>query len=514
MWKKSKRNIKKGRTINTTVNFIIGVLDKFITLALSFISRTIFIKTLGAEYLGVNGLFTNILSVLSLAELGIENAIIFKLYRPIKDNDQEEISSLITYYKKIYRKIAIVVLAFGLAVIPFLKYIVNVENDVGNIYIYYIMFLGNSALSYLYIYRTAILKADQKEYKLKTINIIMSISQFIFQTIILLILKNYYLYLAIKIITSIFNNIICSEKAKKDYPYIEIEKEINVEEKKSIWGNVKDMFLYQLGSVMLNNTDNILISMILGTSVVGIYSNYEMIITAITGFTSMFFTAAQASVGNLVTEKNTKKNIEVFNALSLMSFWIYGFCSICFAVLMQDFIYIWLGREYQLPMMVLLVCIFNYYIKGIIYPVWNFRFTTGLFKYTKHIMFVASAINIILSIILGIYFGLFGIFIATAISRLLTNVWYEPYKLFKIYFKQKVYKYYLKQILDFIIVIIVGLITYYCSNIVNFSNIYMLFFSKIIICLFLPNLLFYLIKSKTSEFKFVVKKLKGIFLKN
>lgn len=510
MWQKVNTKNKKNRTINTIINFFVGILDKFCTLLLSFITRTIFIKKLGANYLGLNGLFTNILSILSLAELGIESAIIYRLYKPIKDNDEEKIASLITYYKRMYSIVAGVVLILGLAIIPFLHIFVNVEQDIGNIYAYYLMFLLNSVLSYLYIYKTSIIKADQKEYKLKLINLILTIIQFVLQVISLVVFNNYYYFLIIKISVSIINNIVCSKRAEKDYPYIKNKKELNKEDKKGIWKNIKDMFCYQIGGVILNNTDNILMSTLVGTIWVGIYSNYDMIFTAITGFTSMFFTSAQASVGNLGTEENQEKNLKVFKTLTFLSFWIYGFCSICFGVLIQDFIKLWVGEEYLLNMSVVIICILNYYIKGMLYPVWNFRFTIGLFEHTKYVMIAASLINIVLSIILGMKFGILGIFVATAISRIVTNVWYEPYKLYKVFFKKKIFKYYIGQVTDFIVLVIAFICTYYISTKIIINNAYINFAIKCILCVIIPNIIFYIYKYRTEELEFIKVKIKEI----
>lgn len=510
MWQKNKTKIKKNRTINTAVNFIIGCLDKFCTLVITFITRTVFIKTLEVNYLGLNGIYTNILSILSLAELGIESAIIYRLYKPIKEKDEEKIAGLINYYKKMYRIVAIIVFIIGIAIIPFLHIFVNVDGDIGNIYIYYIMFLLNSVLSYLYVYKTSIIKADQKEYKLKIINIILTLLKFVLQVVALIVFKNYYYFLLIQILISILYNILCSKKAEHDYPYINKNNLIEKSEKKEIWNNIKDMFCYQIGSIILNNTDNILMSVIVGTVWVGIYSNYSLIFTAISGFTSMFFIATQASVGNLGTEENPKKNLIVFKSLTFLSFWIYGFCSVCFGVLIQDFIKLWLGENFLLSIPIVLICVLNYYIQGVLYPIWNFRFTIGLFKHTKYVMLVASTINIVLSIILGNKFGIFGIFLATAISRLSTTVWYEPYKLYKLFFKEKITKYYVMQVVDFIVVLIAFAITYYMSKGIAINNNYINFIIKTIVCLIVPNIVFFIYKFKTQEFKFVIEKIKQI----
>lgn len=495
----------KTRTENATINIIMGIVYQVIVILTGFIARKVFVITLNAEYLGVNGILNNIISVLSLSELGISTAIIYSLYKPIVENNKEKISALIQYYHKLYNRIAIIIAVLGLILLPFLKYIIKLNISINEITLYYFLFLFNTVVSYLFTYKTSILIANQQEYVYKKYMIVINILQVILQIIVLLVFHNFLIYLCVQIVCSIVSNYICSKKAEKLYPYINDKKTLKEYEKKSIWNNIKSMFSYKIGGVILNNTDNILISIILGTIIVGYYSNYTMIVNHVATFCGIIFTAMQASLGNLAVEEGAEKKYFVFRVLQLMSHWIYGFCSICFIVLFQDFIKLWLGQEYVLGNEIVIVCIINFYIQGILYPIFCYRNTTGLFKNTKFIMFFASIINLILSIIGGYIFGLVGILGATAISRLITNSWFEPFILFKKYFKTKPWKYYKTEVERVIINIIVMLITVLISNLFVKDVTILTFVIKCTICLIVPNILYYILFRNKEEF---------IYLKN
>ena len=503
----------ESRKKNSIKNVIMGLSVQIVTALLTFVTRTIFIKILGEEYLGINGLFTNILAVLSLAELGIGTAIVYSMYQPIKENDTTKLTALVNYYKKLYNIIAIIVLVVGLLILPFLDIIVQLDKPIEHLHLYYVLFLLNSVISYICVYKTSITIATQKEYKLKVYNIIFSFLQFILQILVLLIFKNFALYLVVQIFTSLMCNIAKMKKSEKMFPFIKGKETLEKKDKISIWNNIKSLFLYQIGSVMLNNTDNILISILIGTVYVGYYSNYIMIITTITTFTSLIFTSLQASIGNLNVEASEKRKYFIFKVIDFMGFWIYGFCAICFAILFQDFISLWIGKEFLLTKAVMYTCVFNFYLQGVLYPIWCYRYTTGLFNHTKYAMLIVIIINIILSIILGNILGLFGILIATSIARLSTNMWFEPYKLFKEYFKKNVGKYYLTQLRNIIIVVIlVILLNVICSQISLTNNI-LSFVIKCVLCVIVPNTVFFIIFRKTEEFDYLKQIVKSFYFK-
>ena len=495
-----------SRIKNSIFNISTNIIFQFINTIVSFILRTVFIKMLSTEYLGINGLFTNILSVLSLAELGIGNAIIYSMYKPLKENDETKLSALITYYKKLYMRIGIIILILGLALVPFLKYILKTQEEIPYITLYYILFLINSVSSYFMVYKTSIVTADQKGYVLKKINIVFIFIKLISQLIVLIAFRSYLLYLIIQIIISILMNYTMSKKAEKMYEFIKVKQDIDIEEKNNIWNNIKAMFTYQIGGVVLNNTDNIMISIIVGTVAVGLYSNYSMLVSTISTFASLLFTSMISSIGNFNVKSNNEERSFLFKILNMIFYWVYGFSSVCFMILTQDFIELWIGKEYLLPNSTLYIIIFNFYLTGLLYPILCFRNTTNLFRTTKYLMLIASIINIVLSIILGNVWGINGIFIATALSRLFTNIWYEPYILCKNYFNKKVYKYYLKNILEFLLLVIIIMLSRQICSYIVVNNKIIEFCIKLMICLIIPNVIMLIKYYKTDEFKYIKQK--------
>jgi len=503
----------KSRTYNSALNITMGISYKLLTLILHFMSRTIFIKVLGVEFLGINGLFANVLSVLSLAEMGIGTALVYSMYKPLEQNDRPKLTALINYYKKLYTIIALIITTLGLALVPFLDYLVKLDTPLPNVTIYYLLFLANSVMSYFFVYRTSIAIADQKDYKLKVYHMVFAAVTVILQIIVLLTTGNYIIFLIVQIICSLLVNILTARKTTKLYPYIKEHNQLEDEEKKEIWSNIKSFFYYRIGGVILNNTDNILISVMLGTVWVGYYSNYSMVIMQITGFASIIFTSLQASFGNLNAEGNTEKQYFMFRATNLFSFWVFGFCCICFIVLFEDFIILWLGSSFLINKLAVLMAVMTFYLQGVLYPIWLYRQTTGLFKYTKYTMFYASLINLALSIILGYRFGLTGILAATVVARLLTNIWYEPYILHRLFFNKSPKNYYLSQVLNIILLSGTAILTSIVATKIEILNPFASLALKLLLCILIPNVIFFLVFRKTDEFRYLYDNSAGRLLK-
>lgn len=490
----------RSRTYNTALNASVNILVQFVTLIINFATRKIFIVTFGENYLGISGLYSNILSVLSLAELGVGSAILYCMYKPVAEKDFKKISALVNYYKKLYRVIGFSVAVIGLAVVPFLKYLVKIEADIGNITLYYLLYLTNVVSSYFLVYKTSILTADQKNYIIKICTAVIQIIQFIVLTVIAFLIKNYTVYLAAHIGFSVITNYVCSRIAVRKYPFIVNSEKLSDEEKRSIWKNIQAMFSYQIGNVAVNNTDNILISVMVNTVMVGYYSNYSMVISAVSTFVMLLFTSTQASIGNLAAQKDENRQYDIFKKISAVSFCVTSFSVVSFVALFQDFITIMYTSHYLLDFKTVLVCALNFYLVNILYPIYCFRNTVGLFRNTKMIMVYTAVINIILSVILGKICGLFGILIATSISRICTNFWYEPIKLYKIYFKKNVSHYFLKQLKYFLLTVLMTLTVIGCSCLMVKMNIYIRFVLKILICILLSLAVFYAMYGKTEFF--------------
>ena len=354
------------RTSNSIKNTIVSILMSIITILIGLITQKIFIEMLGTEYLGLNGLFTNILSMLAIAELGIGSAIIYSLYKPIAENNKEKIKSLIEFYKKSYRIIAMIVFIIGLAVMPFLKIIVGETEIRENITILYLLFLFDTVVSYLLTYKRSILYANQKTYIINIVHILYLILMNTLQIIMLITTKNYIIYLSIRIIFRILENVIITLIANKMYPYIndkDIEP-IDLETKNSILQKVKGLIFHKVGSFVVLGSDNIIISTFLGVATVGLYSNYNTILQAVNNLFNQVFSSITASVGNLLVEKKNDESYQIYKKMLFINSWMYSFSAIAILGLMEPFINLWIGKQYLLNYGVLITLTVNFYVQG------------------------------------------------------------------------------------------------------------------------------------------------------
>lgn len=504
--------MENSRVRNTTINSMVALFSKVIVFIVQFICRTILIKTLGTEYLGVNGLFTNILTMLSFAELGIGSAIIFKLYKPIAENDNEKIKTYIKFYQKAYIYIGTIILGLGMLLIPFLKYIVtDVPSIKENIIFIYILFLVNSSISYFFTYKKSIIIGFQKEYITTIINTAAIVLQNIVQIIVLLLTKNFILYLIIQILATLLDNIVASIKANKMYPYIK-EKEytkISKREEHKIFKDVKALVLYKLGYTISTGTDNIIISTFIGVSQVGLLSNYTMIINAVKSFTSSFFNGFTASIGNLNTINDNRKKESIFYQVFLLSFYVYGLISMCLLILINPFIEIWIGQEYVLNQSICIVLMLDLFLDGIRFTSTTFRNTMGLFQRGKFIPLISSIFNIILSLILVNPLGIFGVLLATVISKSLITLWYDPFMIHRLKFKTS-FKKFIKTFIYFIIIIIIDF--FVCEGLISLIQMHGIlgFIIQAIIVVITTILIFLFTTFKMQEFSEVMKRIKHI----
>lgn len=502
--------MKESRTIKTFRNFQYGSINKIITMILSFINRTIFIQILGVEYLGINGLFSDVLMMLSMADLGLGTAMAYSFYKPLAENDEKKLGLLISFYKKIYNIIALSVAIIGISIIPFLEYLINLEKPVPFLKIYYLFFLANTVISYLFVYKGSIISADQKNYMISKYQLYVSVIKSILQSIFLIVMENYFAYLIIQLIATLTNNIIISKKSDELYPYIrDSGHKIDSSEKKNILDNFKSVFIYKVSGVLLNGTDNTLISIMVGTLWVGIYSNYNLIINSINSFIGIIYTSVTASIGNVVATEKPKQRFEVFNSMQTISLLITTFTTVCLYVLLNDLMYVWLGSQYVINNLILNSIMINFYIAGVLRPIWTYREVTGLYNKTKYIMLIAAIENIFLSILMGKFMGMAGILYASAISRLSTYFWYEPKLLFKEYFNEGVYNYYMQLLRNFLITTVL-IITINMLLKGFLIDSWLKLIIKTIIVAFLTLVAEIIIYNNTSGYRMIVKRIQGL----
>ncbi len=420
--------MENSRTKNSVL--IIGSqgVRRIITLLLNFVNRTIFIQILGAEYLGLNGLFSNILSILALSELGIGSAMSFYLYKPVAEKDTERIKSLMLFYKQCYRFVGIAIIGIGACLMPFLQYIVNLEQDLPiNLYVVYMLNVFNSASTYLFFaYKQAIITANQEQYKVESIRMAFSVFDCFMSLAVLVVARAYVAYLVTKIIVSLCSNVVVALRVDRQYPFLKERNIIKIQrnEWKHFFKDVGSVSIFRLGSTLFNSIDNIVISAMLGTAIVGYYSNYSMLTIQIKGILFMITFSIAAGIGNVVVKETKAKQYEIYKQIDFYVFIIVSFCSVCLFQLLNSFVTLWVGRlgsEYVLSQEVVALMVINFYLECTSQVMNAFREGSGHFEIGRNEQLIGGVLNLIFSIILGKFFGLEGVFAATVIIRLLVN---------------------------------------------------------------------------------------------
>ncbi len=505
-----------SRTRKTLYNAFFGVVTRVITLVMSFVTRTIFIKTLGIQYAGVSSVFTDVLTVLSFAELGIGSAITYALYKPIAENDEEQIAKYMTVYKKIYRVIALVVFAVGLLLIPFLDYIITDAPDIQeDIRLIYFLYLLNASVSYLLVYKSTFLTAAQKDYLVSRYKIIISIVRLVVEIIILLLTHNFILYLIVAIAMTIVNNFIIAKVAEREYPVIKKKSDVHLEkhEKKKLIGDVRALALYKVSGTLVNSTDSIITSSMLGTTTAGILGNYTLISNQLYNFLMQIFIASAASIGNLAVSSKAGAQYEVFKKMNLICYWIYFVCGTCLWTLFNPFMKLWQGEELLFGTVTVIVLVLDFYIKGMLSPITQFRTANGLFVQGKYRPVIMAIINLVVSVVLAKQIGITGIILGTIISRATTQLWYDPWLVFKNVFSKNVLKFYAEYIMQVVLLITAcALSSWILSVVCPVTSILSLIVGGIA-SVVISNVLFVIVYGRTDAFKAVLALLKKIIKK-
>lgn len=503
---------QRSRTENSIINSAMSIVTQVLTVVLNFAVKTVFIKMLNDEYLGVNGLFTNIITMLSLADLGIGIAIPYSLYKPLAKKDEHKINVLMNFYKKVYTIIGIAVLLIGLSLTPFLGLIIkDIPKNVPHLSLIYILFVIHSASSYFFVYKKFLIDSDQKGYITSRIIFTFSTLLSIIQIILLVTTKNYILFLLSSIILVIIQNIYISSKANKLYPFIKnkTDEKLEKEDMEGIKKNVSSLFIYKVGTVIMNGTDNIIISKFIGLIIVGFYSNYVLIINSITTVLNQIFNAITSSIGNLVVTTNKKRSKEVYDNLNFANFWFYALFGVCIIVLINPFINIWIGKKYVMGFSIVFLLVLNFYVLGMQSVTNSFRNAYGLFWIAKYRPIIMVIINIVISVVLVQFIGIEGVLIGTLISRLLTTAWLDPYIVHKYGFEISPKSYYVDYLKYLVIFIAISIILNYFVSMVAINNIFILILIAILVVISV-NVILVLLFFKTSEFNYFYDKIKKI----
>lgn len=431
-----------GRTEKSIKNIIFGIGAQLVTTVLTFVSRTIMLNYLGLEVISVNGLFREVIEALSLAELGIGSAIVYNLYKPLAEQDEEKVCQLMTFFKQAYRLIAITVFVLGSVVCSFVPFIVK---DLGYsqnyIRLVFMLFVIRISCSYLFSYKFSLLNADQKSYIYSIYSSIVKVATVIVEVAIIVIAKNYIIYLVGCIGLTLLSNAIISSKVDARYPYLR-KAALPANEKHHIFDNVKNIFIKELSGKITNSTDNILISTIISTILVGKYTFYSTIIGVFKQFTSHVDTGIRASMGNLFAS-GSKKECEVVLYRLTWGYCTLGIiCGVCFFSCCQSFISFWVGEEYLLGLSVVFILAMNLFLFMSSKPIYAAMHVAGLFKEGRNISIIGSVVNLVVSIIFAYITGIFGIFLGTFFTYVIQIIM-KMYYVYKLQFKCAGKRYYL-----------------------------------------------------------------------
>lgn len=499
---------EKGRLHNSMLNLFSGFAYRFLILITGFIVRTIFVRCLSEDYLGINGLYTGVLNMLSLAELGFGTAMVYSMYKPLAEKDYEKLGMLMQLYKKVYRIIGAVVLTLGLLLIPFLDYIIKNKPDIDGLTFYYILFLLNSVASYwFFAYRNSLLQADQKAHIISSYNSLFNLIKCVLQIIVLLVFRNYTVYLLIQILCTAGQNIALAVRAKKSYPLVmkKTEKSLSKEETKSIFGDVKALALSRISHVILNSSDTIIISAFVGVNWVGLLSNFTMITEAVTGILTQITAAVSASLGNFFAKEDKQAGYAMFKRIEFLNFWLYGFSAIALVTLLNPFVTVWLGERFYLSVGVVIALAVRFFVDGFMNTLWTFRSTLGLFTQGKYRPLIVAGLNVVLSIGLSYVWGMAGVLAATSISRACVNLWYDPWLLHKHGFGKSVKPFYISYCLRIILLVAVSALMTVISKLIFAGGITIVRFAIMtVLTAIIPNLIFLAVFFKTDEFRYFV----------
>ncbi len=396
-----KLDFSKDAKRNVTASVINNILKLFFP----FLNRTLFLWLLGPEYLGLNGLFNSILGVLMLAELGFGSAVHASMYKSIAEDNREQVCAYLRFYRFIYRCVGSVIFVAGLCLLPFLRKSIHGSIPPGiNLHILYLIHLVNTAASYFFFaYRGSILGAHNRTDVTSNINTIVLIAQYITVFLILILTRNYYLYVLTTVTFTIISNLLIFKASHRLYPDIEPRGHLPSALRSKIWSEVKSIFLHKVGSVISYRVDDIVISAFLGLTAVAVFGNYYYVVTSVCGLVSAVYSSMPGGFGNKIHTVSKEKNFEIFMKMCRLTQIIILWCAAMMIALYQPFITVWTKGN---PMMVrhlltpILMVLFFYVNQSRQTTLLTFKAAALLWKQDRLKPLVSGAVNLVINITL------------------------------------------------------------------------------------------------------------------
>ncbi|MDO4943426.1 MAG: hypothetical protein Q4E73_11425 [Lachnospiraceae bacterium] len=486
------RFMETSRTKNVKRIIFSGIIQKIVNLFIPFLTRTIIIYCMGSLYLGLNGLFSSVLQVLSLAELGVGESIVFSMYKPIAERDVKKVCALLNLYKKVYRIIGIVISVMGILFMHFLPYMINGEipDDI-DIFILYIINLLNAVIGYFFFaHKRSLLNACQRSDLLNIYNTVLSILKCAIQIWILVLWRNYYIYCILAPIFSVVSNLVIEYISRKKYPEYTCLGKVSSEEMRRIKEKISGLFVGKVCYIFRNSFDSIVISAFLGLIVLGKYQNYYYIVTAVSSFVLLFSTSTMASVGNSMAVESQDKNYHDFLKFQLIFMWIAGWCTVCMYCLYQPFMKLWVGEKMMLDFSVVVVCCIYFFTDMMGNLCFVYRQAAGLWNYKKYTPILEATVNLVLNILLVRHWGILGVMLSTIFCQVVINTKWSSGILFQHYFTEQKWSRYIVRLCIFAIITAVGcLITNYICTRIHVDGLNELMYRGGV-CIVLPNIIF------------------------
>ena len=505
-----------SRMKNGARNLGAATVNRVILMVLPFIARTVLVRILGSEYLGLSGLFTSILNVLNLSELGFGSALVYSMYKPIAENDTKKVCALLNLYRIIYKWIGIVITVAGCACAPFLSLLIKngTPPDI-NIYVLYFIYLANVVVSYeFYAYKVALFTAYQRSDIKSNISTIFNIIIYVVQVGALILFKNYYIYIIWLPILTVIENVYTAKLSLKYYPEIKCYGEVAYEDKIAIKDHVKGLALQKICSASRNSFDSIIVSMFLGLNAIAMYNNYYFIMNSIHMFLYQIPNAVRASVGNSIAIETQKKNFDDFNKMNLIYVCITGICATCLVCLYQPFMKLWMGKDMTFPTVtMMLFCI--YFVELCFSDIISlYKDGAGLWWKGRYRTVIEAIMNLILNFLLGWLYGVNGIILATIISMAIMTLGYGGYINFKYYFTDESFlKYVFVTLAQFFVICFAAALAYVICNVIR-VNILLDLVIRLFVAVCVPLGVYWLIYRKTKYYseakKFICSILKTV----
>ena len=494
--------MKIERTKNATRNIVFGTILKLYQILIPFLMRTAMIYYMGVEYLGLDSLFTSILQVLNLAELGVGSAMVYGMYKPIAVDDTIAICALMRLYRIYYRIIGSVIAAIGICATPFIPVLIKSDLPAGlDIYVLYWMNLAATVLSYwLFAYKNALFQAHQRVDITSKVSLFTYTFRYIVQFCVIFFVKNYYMYIMAALLAQILTNIITAVAATKMYPSYVPKGTLEKQQVREINRRIRDLFTSKLGGVIVNSADTVVISAFLGLTVLAVYQNYYFILTAIIGFVAIIFQACTAGIGNSVIVETKEKNFNDLKKFTFLIAWIAGFCTCCFLCLYQPFMEMWVGEDLMLRLTAVVCFCIYFFVYEINQLLNTYKDAAGIWHEDRFRPLVTAVANLTMNLILVQFWGIYGVILSTVLSMVFVGMPWLLHNLFTTLFARSQMKDYLKSLLKYTFVVALSCIACYAvSSVVNVSTLGTLVYRATICCV-VPNLIYFVAYHKTIEF--------------